>query len=461
MKNQERNRTRQQDINITVRKVKEQLRKVPNWKAPGPDCVQGYWLKNFKLLHERTTQQLQGCVRQKDVPEWMTTGRTALIQKDEEKGNIASNYRPITCLPVMWKLLTGIISEDLYTYLEETNTLPKEQKGCGRTTRGTKDHLLVDKMIMRNCKRRKTNQSMGWTYYKKAFDMVPHSWIIECMKTYGAAENILTLLSNTMNHWKTTLTASGTNLAEVNIKRGIFQGDSLSPLLFIVSMIPMTMILRNTGKGYQLERKGIVINHLMFMDDIKIYGKNTKDLDSLIQTFRVIIEDMRMEFGIDKCAVVNISKGKTIQTEGIQLPDNKIIKDVDITSYKHLGILESDTIKNEEMKEYFSRVKAILKSKLNSGNTVKAVNTWAVPVVRYSGGVVDWTKEELENIDRKTRKLMTINKALHPRARVARLYLPREVGGRGMKSVENCINTERRTLGQHLKHNQDEWLTTA
>ena len=234
MKNQERDRTRQQDINITVRKVKEQLRKVPNWKAPGPDCVQGYWLKNFKLLHERTTQQLQGCVRQKDVPEWMTTGRTALIQKDEEKGNIASNYRPITCLPVMWKLLTGIISEDLYTYLEETNTLPKEQKGCRRQTRGTKDHLLVDKMIMRNCKKRKTNLSMAWIDYKKAFDMVPHSWIIECLKIYGAANNLVTLLSNSMQHWKTTLTASGTTLAEVNIRRGIFQGDSLSPLLFIV-----------------------------------------------------------------------------------------------------------------------------------------------------------------------------------------------------------------------------------
>ena len=200
-------------------------------------------------------------------------------------------------------------------------------------------------MIMRNCKRRKTNLSMGWIDYKKAFDMVPHSWIIECLKIYGAAENIVTLLSNTMNHWKTTLTASGTNLAEVNIKRGIFQGDSLSPLLFIVSMIPMTMILRNTGKGYQLERKGIVINHLMFMDDIKIYGKNAKDLDSLIQTIRVITEDMRMEFGIDKCAVVNISKGKIIQTEGIHLPDNKTIKDIGITSYKYLGILESDIIK--------------------------------------------------------------------------------------------------------------------
>ena len=93
-------------------------------------------------------------------------------------------------------------------------------------------------------------------------------------------------------------------------------------------------------------------------------------------------------------------------------------------------------------KEYLSRVKSILKSKLNSGNTVKAINTWAVPVVRYSRGIVDWTKEKLENTDRKTRKLMTINKALHPRACVARLYISRELGGRGMKSVEDCINTE-------------------
>ena len=136
----------------------------------------------------------------------MTTGRTALIQKDQEKGNVASNYRPITCLPVMWKLLTGIISEELYTYLEETNTLPKEQKGCRRKSRGTKDHLLVDKMVMRNCKRRKTNLSMAWIDYRKAFDMVPHSWIIECLKIYGAADNLVILLSNTMKHRKTILT---------------------------------------------------------------------------------------------------------------------------------------------------------------------------------------------------------------------------------------------------------------
>ena len=97
--------------------VRNQLMRIPNWKAPGPDEVHGYWLKNFRVLHQKLAEQLQHCINNHQAPEWMATGRTALVQKDKSKGNVASNYRPITCLPIMWKLLTGIINERLYNYL--------------------------------------------------------------------------------------------------------------------------------------------------------------------------------------------------------------------------------------------------------------------------------------------------------------------------------------------------------
>ena len=91
-----------------------------------------------------------------------------------------------------------------------------------------------------------------------------------------------------------------------------------------------------------------------------------------------------MEFGIGKCALVNIQRGKVTRTEGIQLPDGNNIKDIDETGYKYLWIIEGEEIKHQEMKEeinkeYIKRLKVILKSKLNSGNTVKAINTWLVP----------------------------------------------------------------------------------
>ena len=286
-------------------------------------------LKNFRVLHARIAEQIGHCIRNHQAPEWMTLGRTSLIPKDKNKGNAASNYRPITCLPIMWKLLTGIISERLYIYLEETNTIPHQQKGCRRKCRGTKDQLLIDKMVMKNSKRRKANLSMAWIDYKKAFDMIPHSWLIECLQIYGAEENTINFLKNTMPNWKTVLTSSGVRLAEVNIRRGIFQGDSLSPLLFVVTMISMTRVLQKMEIGYQLKKGGSIINHLMFMDDIKLYGRNIKDIDTLIQTVRIVSGDIKMEFGIEKCALINIVKGKVTRTEGIQLPDGNTIKEID------------------------------------------------------------------------------------------------------------------------------------
>ena len=78
-------------------------------------------------------------MRDNSLPAWMTHGRTVLCQKDPRKGNAVESYRPITCLPLMWKLLIGVIAEEMYDYLE---LLPEEQKGCRRGRRGTKDQLV-------------------------------------------------------------------------------------------------------------------------------------------------------------------------------------------------------------------------------------------------------------------------------------------------------------------------------
>ena len=136
------------------------------------------------------------------------------------------------------------------------------------------------------------------------------------------------------------------------------------------------------------------------------------------------------------------------------------------TGYKYLGIIEGEEIKHQEMKEkinkgYIKRLKAILKSKLNSVNTVKAINTWAVPVIRYSAGIVDWKNSELCSMGRKTRKILNMYQALHPRSSVDRLYLPCSEGGKGLLSLEECVNAEKRSLGQYLKMNEDEWLRSA
>ena len=114
-----------------------------------------------------------------------------------------------------------------------------------------------------------------------------------------------------------------------------------------------------------------------------------------------------MEFGIEKCAILVMEKGKTMKSVGIELPDGKVFKSLqEGENYKYLGILEADKFLEEKMKlkiskEYIRRLRKVLKSKLNGRNLVPGFNTWAVSLIRYSAAFFSWRKSELQSIDRK------------------------------------------------------------
>ena len=96
-------------------------------------------------------------------------------------------------------------------------------------------------------------------------------------------------------------------------------------------MIPMTRVLVRMEVGYQLKKGGNRNNHLMFMDDIKLFERGSKNIDTLVQTVKIVSGDIRVEFGIEKCALVNIQGGKVTRTDGIQLPEGNNMKDIDET----------------------------------------------------------------------------------------------------------------------------------
>ena len=152
-----------------------------------------------------------------------------------------------------------------------------------------------------------------------------------------------------------------------------------------------------------------------------------------------------MKFGIEKCPMLVMEKGKIMKAVGIELPDSKVIKSLqEGESYKCLGILEvdkflEDKMKLNDLKEYVRRLRKFLRSKLNGGNLVRGVNTWAVSLLRYLAAFFSWRKSELEAIDRKTRKFFTIYGALHPNSDVDRLHISRKEGGRGLISIEDCV----------------------
>ena len=90
----------------------------------------------------------------------MTYRKTVLCQKDPVIGNSVENFRPIICLRLMWKLLTSIILEDIYCFIENENLPSEEQKGCRTKSNGMKDQLMIDKTILKDCWKRRKNLAM-------------------------------------------------------------------------------------------------------------------------------------------------------------------------------------------------------------------------------------------------------------------------------------------------------------
>ena len=134
-------------------------------------------------------------------------------------------------------------------------------------------------MILENCHNRNTNLSIAWIDYKKAFDSVPHSWIEKCLETFKISPVLRNFLSHSMRMWKTTLvlkTVENTlNAGDISINSGIFQGGYLSPVLFCVTLIPLSKLLNNTGYGYKIYN---TINNLFYMEDLKLFAKNDQQL---------------------------------------------------------------------------------------------------------------------------------------------------------------------------------------
>ena len=144
------------------------------------------------------------------------------------------------------------------------------------------------------------------------------------------------------NKLKLELTPNGMSLGNVEIKRGIFQGDSLFPLLFVLCMVPLSLILKELKFHYEFGDKNTRLTHLLFTDDLKLFAKSHDQIASLVNTAYTFSEDIGMEFGVKKCRVLVLKRGKAdkAKSRGLNVPNGKSMETTDEEGYKYFGIDE-------------------------------------------------------------------------------------------------------------------------
>ena len=184
-----------------------------------------------------------------------------------------------------------------------------------------------------------------------------------------------------MSFWKNYLILSHENGTlrsnPIDVKCGIFQGTRYHPLIFCLALAPLSEILNDTGYGYKIHNRNI--NHLFYMNDLKLFAKNDNDLEGMLQTVKKFSDDIGMTFGQDKCAKASFKRGKLTKSTSLELDRITIIRDLDQEEfYKYLWVNERDGIQHSQMKETirkecYRRVRAILKTELNAANRIEAI----------------------------------------------------------------------------------------
>lgn len=436
-------------VSISQDDVKCALRKAPNWKTPGSDGLHTYWLKGFPACHATLARQYQEALEQRSLPNFLTTGVTHLAPKSNRASD-PSQYRPITCLSTTYKVLTSILKTKIDRHIEENSIMAVNQNGCRGGGRGTKELLLIDAVVGKLVRRNRRNFSAAWIDYKKAFDSVPHTWLRRVLELYKVDETVRDFLTACMGQWSTSLSLFGERLSatedKIEIKRGIFQGDCLSPLWFCLSLNPLSVLLDKTGTGFQFRRGGTKLSHLLYMDDLKLFAPNCTKLRELLAVTKQFSDSINMELGVDKCALLHVERGRIVRSSGVST-DNDIRTLSETETYRYLGMaqnvgVEEKLVKDTVREAFFGRLTKVLNTHLSGTNKVRAFNGWVMPVLLYTFAVLRWTQTELDALDRKVRTTMTLHRMHHPRSSMMRLYLPRKLGGRGLLSATTMHNRE-------------------
>ena len=172
-----------------------------SWKAPGTDNIHNYWYKKFITTHIYLAQHIKEFINKPDtLPTFLTEGITYMLPKDTNDTTNPAKYRPITCLQTIYKIITSCITHHIQAHITANNILSEQQKGYRPGSQGCKEQLLIDSVILRQAKISHRNIYTTFIDYKKAFDSVPHSWLIDTLHIYKIPPTLITFLHHTMQY---------------------------------------------------------------------------------------------------------------------------------------------------------------------------------------------------------------------------------------------------------------------
>ena len=235
------------------------------------------------------------------------TSVTVLIKKPKAVGSDPGSYRPIALQPVMTKLLSKCVEQQILTQVDDGSVRLSDSQGAFRAKRSRYDLILLLRCAQEHYhqRRRSPAGSVDRKLYaafldiKKAYDSVPHSKIIERLRDAGVKDDLVRVVADLL--WNRTTVIYGNT---ISIGRGVPQGDPLSPLLFILMLQPLSDALASLPCGGASLPGGLFLKDLLYADDIALLAETPEDLSAMLRVCQQWAAENGFTFSVEKSKVM-------------------------------------------------------------------------------------------------------------------------------------------------------------
>ena len=321
--------------------VRKALRDLKVQKSPGEDGILNEYLKAGEdELAEPLTDCFNKIILTEEIPESWLTNNIILLHKKGSKDDV-NNYRPISLMSTIYKLFSAIITRRINPCLRENQ--PVEQAGF-RAGFSTIDHIQSVAQVMEKAQEYNLDLYMAFIDFAKAFDSVEHVSILTALQNQGVEEKYIRIIAQIYSSMtaKIRLEREGNSF---QLRRGVRQGDPISPSLFI-SLLEDIFRKMTMDWGFQID--GTKLQELRFADDIILFATSAEDLRRGIQEVAQQSRKAGLELNAKK------TKLMTNSTEDIIKLDNQELEYVN--EYTYLG--QTMSFNNATRKEIQRRISA-------------------------------------------------------------------------------------------------------